>query len=71
MLDGAAAGKAGDTVIMKYRIIITGDFAEEDGYSEELLRSAVKDAAEDNGMLNTKVTLEDEYCIRKNDAKGR
>lgn len=51
----------------KYRITIIGDFEEEDGYCEETLRQQVALAAEDNGMQNVKVQMEDDYCIRIND----
>lgn len=53
----------------RFRITITGDFNEEDGSAEESLRQAVIDAAEESGMLNVKARLEDEDCIRINDAK--
>lgn len=54
----------------RFRITITGDFNEEDDSTEESLRQAVIDAAEESGMSNVKAQLEDEDCIRINDAKG-
>lgn len=53
----------------RFRITITGDFNEKDDSAEESLRQAVIDAAEESGMTNVKARLEDEDCIRINDAR--
>lgn len=51
----------------KYRITITGDFKEEDGFIEEGLKDAVTAAAVEAGMPNVITKMEDEHCIAAND----